>query len=165
MNLERMNELAEMLERQDVIQKALWFNMADFIGVEWRGIPLANVRKAVEQGACNTTCCIGGWACWLWGEDDDWFQASTAQRLLGLSDEQKNRLFFDEEHYVSRGQMDFDEIDHLTAAKAIRRMVEEDENLRLYRALTEGIQVVFLEDPEALHKAIADAVGETEVAE
>lgn len=51
---------------------------------------------------CGSVCCIAGWANELWAEGD--IHTTTAQNLLGLSDEQASALFYAE---VPDGDGDF----------------------------------------------------------
>lgn len=91
----------------------------------------------VREHPCGTVCCIGGMAVILFGEP--WMEAGAqgaqghAARLLDLTPEQQEQLFYNSEGYLngpekfygddSNGQWD---VTRAEAAAGIRRMVAEE---------------------------------------
>src|SRR5438046_4090420 len=59
----------------------------DFVGIEFpRIVP-----------PCGTMACIAGWTNIMGGKKDSWDEPGNAQQLLGLTDQQRFKLFYLEE--------------------------------------------------------------------
>src|SRR5215469_10850108 len=124
LNVQRMNELADAIagESLDSHGIEIGFNMREFCNVTHYVGPALRYHND-----CDTLCCIGGWACLLFGESDDTMGTATASRLLGLNEDQANRLFYNERGYIcDEPEICFDEITRDMAVNAIRRMAREE---------------------------------------
>jgi hypothetical protein len=119
MNKERMLKLADEIEKPTL---DIGFNMGDFHN--------GSGPKRVGDLHCGTTCCIAGIACLLFGEEGDYVDSENAARLLGLSQDQANKLVYNFDGYiVDKNTKRFTDITRQQAATAIRRMVQEEGNV------------------------------------
>ena len=104
MNRERLLKLADVIENDSL--PGVEFDMNRFSG---------DHEEYVRDfsPSCGTACCIGGYACLLFGDDDDRFDSHTASRVLDLTSDEAFGLFF-RDYYQTRSE----------AAAKIRRLAE-----------------------------------------
>jgi hypothetical protein len=113
MNVKLLREIAKVIQ-----EKPKQFSLASWHKSKTDGVQgvLCNLPKA-KQVACGTTHCIAGWAQVLAPDRDCTVPArADGQRVLGLSNEQANRLFFGE--YWPKGYGGY----RTNAAKAAARI-------------------------------------------
>lgn len=122
MNQRRMIQLARELETPKKL--SVKFNMCDFIQSSWLE-PYSDVVSEETRSNCGTSACIAGLACLMFGKDGSRVGSDQAEKLLGLTEDQADRLFFNNEKYIANFTP-FHEINREQAANAIRRMVREE---------------------------------------
>ncbi len=115
MNTERMLTLATFLESPS----ASHFSMSNFWGGNERTV--AEIKRKLKLKSCNTTACVGGWACILFGEPSTAINAEAARLLLDLDEWQADRLF----NGVGEDPISFS-VTRQEAAAFIRHMVAEE---------------------------------------
>lgn len=122
MNIERMNQLADELERPTITgpDNNFRFNIVDFGSGFTR---VGQVRDAMSHPAYTVWGCIGVVACLLFCQDEDPLYSGTAQDALGLTNEQRRRLFFYDSNFWGEGS--WYKTTREQAAQAVRRMVAE----------------------------------------
>ena len=134
----RLTELAEILERADEgenfkaylqitphnmqavelgFDMDVWFKQEQEDGVE------VDYAGAVLHGGCDTVCCIGGTANFVWSKDrtrgtigNDW----QAKELLGLEWEEGEMLFYPRGYWLITDQR---QLAAANAAKVIRHLI------------------------------------------
>jgi hypothetical protein len=148
MNIERMLAVANAIENETI--PGLGFNMID-----WTNRPFTKVG----DHACGTVCCIGGWACVLFGEEGDMVYGQEAQQLLDLNNDQAKRLFLNYYDWVYPDSLE--QITRAQAVAAIRRMVQEEGGLVPTPVLTVTVPV----EEEVLTRKDVAGVIRTMVAE
>jgi len=133
MNIERLTELAEWLERGAPEQKGVTkFDMGDFICLEEYKTH-TDMWEKYKEGAldeadsilrrCGTACCIAGAAVMFYSKHPalsrlQYNEADDGRDLLDLTAEQSNRLFF---------PRNLDLITPSWAARCIRKLIETGE--------------------------------------
>lgn len=128
MNIQRMTLLAEALERPATLP--VRFNMLFFISAPTGRDRLDNrpvnftIRELRTTPKCGTSACAGGLACIMFGDVDEPMLPSgpLARRLLDLTEEQSDQLFFNRNEYVSAKDL-WTDITEAEAALAVRRMI------------------------------------------
>lgn len=120
-----MNKVA-MLKLADALENCVErknFNMSSFVDAPNQRDDAAGevLLSDMKEKGCGTTCCIAGWAYLLkhkrvamsYGCDQDGVPGE-AQRILGLTEEQADNLFYEDMSQTNK-----------QAAQKIRRMVEK----------------------------------------
>lgn len=128
LNKTRLLAVAAAIRNEEASEKGLLpdFNMRDFAdpknGVDWVDLSPTTIK-------CNSVCCIGGMACFLYpkiaarapyGENCENYEDAAAY-ILGLDNYQTNDLFYGA--FREEGQA-LSTITREQAARAIERLVE-----------------------------------------
>lgn len=122
MNIERMLEVADLIERDGLRDRGVTFNMSVWLFHRPHG---SHVFYIHDQYDCGTVGCVAGYACIAYGEVGSPVEPVQASAYLGLDDEQAHRLFHNGSFYVSPAAY-LTEITKEEAVAAIRRMVAEE---------------------------------------
>lgn len=93
MNIELLQRI-----RQHILEKPNRFLMGDWI-VRDNGIGVFSDDREEEIpfAECGTAACVAGWACLLGGKRDTLSPSSDGRHLLGLTWDQSENLFFEDQ--------------------------------------------------------------------